>query len=104
MNLHVRRFLYLVRLYLKQAFKGSSASSVRTSDSPFSVSPCRCGGCGPAGRFFSIVVEVPEENRELVRLMQVNLSVHGAIQLPDGCRFRTCFEISAEYAKVVINM
>ena len=36
--------------------------------------------------------------------MQVNPSVQAAIQLPDGCRFRTCFEISAEYAKVVINM
>jgi hypothetical protein len=27
-----------------------------------------------------------------------------AIQLPEGCQFRTCFEISAEYANVIINM
>jgi hypothetical protein len=55
-------------------------------------------------KFFSIVVEVPEGDKALIRLMQVNLSVEAVIQLPDGCRFRTCFEISAEYAKVVISM
>jgi hypothetical protein len=58
----------------------------------------------PASKFFFIVVEVPEKEKALIRLMQVNPSVEAAIQLPDGCRFRTCFEISAEYAKVVINM
>ncbi|MBZ5507375.1 MAG: hypothetical protein LAO78_18095 [Acidobacteriia bacterium] len=55
-------------------------------------------------RFFFIVVEVQEEDRELIRLMQVNPSLAAAIHLPEGCRFRTCFEISAEYAKVIINM
>lgn len=55
-------------------------------------------------RFFFIVVEVQEENKELIRLMQVNPSVAAAIHLPEGCRFRTCYEISAEYAKVIINM
>jgi len=55
-------------------------------------------------RFFFIVVEVQEENKELIRLMQVNPSVAAAISLPEGCRFRTCYEISAEYAKVIVNM
>ena len=104
MKLHVYRCLHLAKGFLKQAFSGSSASSIRTSDSPFSVSPCLRGGCGPAGKFFSIVVEVSEEDKSLVRLMQVNPSVQAAIQLPDGCRFRTCFEISAEYAEIVIRM
>jgi hypothetical protein len=70
----------------------------------FSASPCHCGEGIAVSKFFSIVVEVPEEDKALVRLMQVNLSIEAAIQLPDGCRFRTCFEISAEYAKVVISM
>ena len=56
------------------------------------------------GRFFFIVVEVREEDQALIRLMQVNPSVAAAIQLPEGCQFRTCFEISAEYANVIINM
>ena len=104
MKLHVCRFLYLVRLYLKQAVKELSESRIRTSDPPSSVSP-RLRGELPAGsRFFFIVVEVSEEDKALIRLMQVNPSVQAAIQLPDGCRFRTCFEISAEYAKVIINM
>ena len=55
-------------------------------------------------RFFFIVVEVQEADRELIRLMQVNPSVAAAIRLPEGCRFRTCYEISAEYAKAIINM
>jgi hypothetical protein len=55
-------------------------------------------------RFFFIVVEVQEENKELIRLMQVNPSVAAAIHLPEGCRFRTCYEIAAEYAEAIINM
>jgi hypothetical protein len=55
-------------------------------------------------RFFYIVMEVPEEDKALIRLMQVNPSVAAAIQLPAGCQFRTCFEISAEYAKLIINL
>jgi len=56
-------------------------------------------------RFFFIVVEVQEENKELIRLMQVNPSVAAAaIRLPEGCRFRTCYEIAAEYAEAIINM
>jgi hypothetical protein len=55
-------------------------------------------------RFFFIVVEVQEENKELIRLMQVNPSVAAAVNLPEGCRFHTCYEIAAEYAKVIINM
>jgi len=102
MKLHVRRFLYRIRLYLKQAVK--AASGVRTSDSPFSASPRLRGEPHVAGRFFFIVVEVPEEDKALIRLMQVNPSVAAAIQLPSGCQFRTCFEISAEYANVIINM
>jgi hypothetical protein len=103
MKLHVRRFLYRIRLYLKQAVK--AASDARASDSPFSASPSLRGGCSPPGsKFFFIVVEVQEEDKALIRLMQVNPSVAAAIQLPDGCRFRTCFEISADYANVIINM
>jgi hypothetical protein len=71
---------------------------------PAQASPRPCGEAHAVSKFFFIVVEVPEEDKALVRLMQVNPSVQAAIQLPDGCRFRTCFEISAEYAKVVINM
>jgi hypothetical protein len=104
MKLRVRRFLYRIRLYLKQAVKELSASGVRTSDSPFSASPCLRGGPHVAGKFFFIVVEVREEDQSLIRLMQVNLSVAAAIQLPEGRQFRTCFEISAEYANVIINM
>lgn len=104
MKLDLRRYLYRANLYLRQAAKAPSASRVRPLDSPFSVSLCLRGGCGPASRFFFIVVEVPEEDQALIRLMQVNPSVAAAIQLPDGCRFRTCFEISAEYANVIINM
>jgi hypothetical protein len=70
----------------------------------FSASPRLHGEGSAVSKFFSIVVEVPEEDKALVRLMQVNLSIEAAIQLPDGCRFRTCFEISAEYAKVLVNM
>ncbi len=104
MRLHVRRYLYRANLYLKLIIKELSASRVRASDPPFSVSPCLRGGCGPASRFFFIVVEVPQEDKALIRLMQVNPSVAAAIQLPEGCQFRTCFEISAEYANVVIKM
>jgi hypothetical protein len=104
MKLHVRRYLYRVKLYLRQAVKALSASNATTSDPPFSVSPCLRGETHAASRFFFIVVEVREEDQALIRLMQVNPSVAAAIQLPEGCRFRTCFEISAEYANVVINM
>ena len=55
-------------------------------------------------RFFFIVVEVQEADKELIRLMQVNPSLAAAVRLPEGCRFRTCFEIAAEYANVIINM
>ena len=104
MKLHVRRYLYRARIYLREAVKVLSASRDRPSDSPSSASPCLRGGCGPASRFFFIVVEVPLEDQALIRLMQVNPSVAAAIQLPEGCRFRTCFEISDEYANVIINM
>src|SRR5436309_9250039 len=87
MKPHVHRYLHLARLSLKQAFKGLSASRVKTSDSPFSVSPCLRGGCVAASRFFFIVVEIQEENKELIRLMQVNPSVAAAVHLPEGCRF-----------------
>ena len=104
MKLHVSRFLYRIHLYLKQAVKELSASGVRTSDSPFSASPRLRGEPHVAGKFFFIVVEVPQEDQALIRLMQVNPSVAAAIQLSEGCQFRTCFEISAEYANVIINM
>jgi hypothetical protein len=57
-----------------------------------------------ASRFFFIVVEVQAADTELIRLMQVNPSVAAAIQLPDGCRFMSCFEVSAEHARVVIGL
>lgn len=54
-------------------------------------------------RFFFIVVEV-EEDPALIRLMESPLRLAGTLQLPDGCRFRTSFEIGADYANVIINM
>lgn len=110
MKAHLRRYLYRARLFLKVVVEGLKAARVRTPpDPPLPVSPGpgsdgSDGGEAHPGRFFFVVVEVPEEDKELIRLMQVNPSVAAAIQLPDGCQFRTCFEISAEYAKVIINM
>jgi hypothetical protein len=67
MKLHVRRFLYLIGLYLKQAVKELSASRIRTPDPPFSVSPRLRGELPAESRFFFIVVEVCEEDKALVR-------------------------------------
>lgn len=98
MRLHVRRYLYIANLYLKIAVKGLMAYR------PFSAPPPLRDEPPAASRFFFIVVEVAQEDKALIRLMQVNPSVAAAIQLPEGCQFRTCFEISAEYANVIINM
>ena len=103
MTSHVRRYLYLARLFLKAVAKGLKLLCVRAPDKITSVSPGPGGEARPE-RFFFIVVAVPEEDKALIRLMQVSPSVAAAIQLPDGCKFRTCFEISAEYAKVIINL
>ncbi len=54
-------------------------------------------------RFFFIVVEV-EDDPAVVRLMQSPLSLKTVLELPEGCRFRTSFEIGADYANVIINM
>jgi hypothetical protein len=54
-------------------------------------------------RFFFIVVEVVDDP-QVIRLMQSPLRLEGTLQLPDGCRFRTCFEIGPDYANVIINM
>jgi hypothetical protein len=104
MTSHVRRYLYRASLSLKAIVKGLKALCVGPPYPMPSVAPRFCREVCPAGRFFFIVVEVPAEDKALIRLMQVNPSVAAAIQLPDGCQFRTCFEISAEYAKVIINM
>ena len=99
MKLHVRRYLYRAKLYLREAAK----ALMELRDRP--AGPLPAGGeARAASRFFFIVVEVPLEDQALIRLMQVNPSVAAAIQLPEGCRFRTCFEISDEYANVIINM
>jgi hypothetical protein len=43
-------------------------------------------------------------DKDLIQLMQVSPSVAAAIQLPEGCRFRSCFEVSVEHARVVIGL
>jgi hypothetical protein len=54
-------------------------------------------------RFFFIVVEI-EEDPALIRLMESPLRLAATLQLPDGCRLRTSFEIGTDYANVIINM
>jgi hypothetical protein len=54
-------------------------------------------------RFFLIVVEVKEASA-LTPLMESPQRLAGILHLPEGCRFRTCFEIGADYANVIINM
>jgi hypothetical protein len=54
-------------------------------------------------RFFFIVVEV-DEDPALIRLMESPLRLGAMLQLPDGCRFKTCFEIGPDYANIIINM
>jgi hypothetical protein len=59
----------------------------------------------PGNRFFFIVVEVQKENEALILLMRTSPgAVAEEMQLPRGCRFRTCFEISADYAEAIINI
>jgi hypothetical protein len=53
--------------------------------------------------FFFIVVEVVDDPA-VIRLMQSPLRLEAVLHLPNGCRFRTSFEIGADYANVIINM
>jgi hypothetical protein len=98
----LRRYLYRAILHLETALKGLRELVDRSPDPPSSASPHRRAHAD--ARFFFIVVEVPGENPALIRTMESNAGLPAAIQLPYGCRFRTCFEISAEYAEIVINM
>ena len=54
-------------------------------------------------KFFCVVVEV-EEDPALLYLMDSPGRVADKVQLPDGCRLKTCFEMNPEYAHVIINM
>lgn len=54
-------------------------------------------------RFFFIVVEVVDDPA-VIRLMESPVRLEAALQLPEGCRFRTSFEIGEDYANVIINM
>jgi hypothetical protein len=54
-------------------------------------------------RYFCIVVEV-DEDPALIQLMESPQRLAGTLDLPDGCRLKTCFEIGAEYARAIINM
>lgn len=54
-------------------------------------------------RFFFIVVEAVDDPA-VISLMQSPPRLETVLQLPEGCRLRTSFEIGADYAKVIINM
>jgi hypothetical protein len=54
-------------------------------------------------RFFLVVVEV-EKAPALIQLLECPQRLAGILYLPEGCRFRTCFEIGADYANVIIDM
>jgi hypothetical protein len=100
MKLHVYRYLYRAGLYVKavvQMLKERRAG-VPARQLPRTEIPA-------GNSFFLIVVEVRRENDALILLMQTSPSAAAdKIQLPEGCHFRTCFEISADYAEVIINM
>jgi len=54
-------------------------------------------------KFFFVVVEV-DEDPALLHLMESPGRVADTVQLPDGCRLKTCFEINPDYAQAIINM
>jgi hypothetical protein len=95
------RRLRLAGLYLREICKGLKSLWVK----PAAQRGTPASGVeDSASRFFFIVVEVQAVDKDLIQLMQVSPSVAAAIQLPEGCRFSSCFEVSAEHARVVIGL
>ncbi len=56
-----------------------------------------------ASRFFCIVVEV-EDKEPNIRLMESATRLAETLQLPDGCQVRGSYEVSGDFAHVIINM
>jgi hypothetical protein len=54
-------------------------------------------------RFFFIVVEVDNEEPN-IKLLESVVRLAATLQLPDGCQIRASYEVSADIARVVINM
>jgi len=56
-----------------------------------------------ASRFFCIVVEVRDEESN-IKLMESVSRLAETLQLPDGCQVRGSYEVSTDFAHVIINM
>jgi len=54
-------------------------------------------------RFFCIVVEVGDKEPN-IKLMESVPSLAETLQLPDGCQVRGSYEVSTDFAHVIINM
>jgi hypothetical protein len=55
-------------------------------------------------RYFTVIVEVTDRKEANVRLLESTIRLASALQPPDGCHIRSCYEISTELARVIINM
>jgi hypothetical protein len=104
MRLHARRYLYFAKVYLLEVIRALQRRSKRIWERALSrKSSGQQGDASRKTRFFSIVVEV-ENNPDLIEVMEVPPVLAATLELPDGCRLQTCFEIPPEYAKIVSEM
>jgi len=112
MKLHVSQLFSSVKRNL-QAFN--------TPSQPLEPTP---GTAEDRSRYFTVIIEVVNQevvnqevanqevaNQEVVdqqeaniRLLESTARLTDALHLPDGCHIRSSFEISADTARVVINM
>ena len=107
MKLHVFQLFSSVKRNL-QAFN--------TPSQPLEPTP---GTAEDRSRYFTVIIEVVNQevvnqevaNQEVVdqqeaniRLLESTDRLANALHLPDGCHIRSSFEISADTARVVINM
>jgi len=107
MKLHVSQLFSSVKRNL-QAFN--------TPSQPPEPTP---GTAEDRPRYFTVIIEVVNQevvnqevaNQEVVdqqeanvRLLESTARLADALRLPDGCHIRSSFEISADTARVVINM
>jgi hypothetical protein len=103
MKAHLPRHLFLAKVYLLEIIRALKRRSNRILKRMFARKSFGQQGNAPATRFFSIIVEV-ENNPDLIEVMEAPPILAATLELPDGCRLQTCFEIPPEYAKIVSDM
>jgi hypothetical protein len=103
MKLHLPRHLYIAKVYLLEIIRALKRRGNRILKRMFARKSSGQQGNAPATRFFSIIVEV-ENTPGLIEVLEAPPVLAATLELPDGCRLQTCFELPPEYAKIVSEM